>query len=473
MIRPTPVVRLSGDRFAAEGVRGDAMRELQTLDRLNVNDLEVCSRRVRRAGGGVIVCRREFGRRTADIFVPTAQAKQKRPGSGSPTAEERERFVYVVPDCVARYDGLYDLVNNIPDGSLAGWGLGTGRAISILPEGECGLRPGAALPDAGMSREYNVFRLPGGKGSGLLYADGHIPQTGAFSVSCLFRLNAALEYDHDFDDKDVVNPLRTYFLKSGDGTDWTWDCPGSLSPVIGFCSPRLNPAWEETFTYPWAPWNEDFSANTEVLAGAFAAGAACPEAPPLAGEPGSAYWDAAGPNPYPHPMGFVTGVQATGLFVYNGDRLMVAKISDYTTQYGYEPIITGAVKIGTWHHAAATYDEDGAAALYLAELDAPEATAWTGLQPKCALDEAFTGARSGVNHWTLSSENTGEIISEYRMNPAMDVALPRFYHYALSAGQAYMLQLEAFGDVFVADDHEAGELAGKGYTPILVGREEK
>jgi hypothetical protein len=80
-------------------------------------------------------------------------------------------------------------------------------------------------------------------------------------------------------------------------------------------------------------------------------------------------------------------------------------------------------------------------------------------------------AASGVNSGHFISENTGERISGFRMNAALDVALVRFFHHALDADQARLLHFEAFRGEFAADDFEAGPLAAKGLSPIVIGRQ--
>ena len=71
-----------------------------------------------------------------------------------------------------------------------------------------------------------------------------------------------------------------------------------------------------------------------------------------------------------------------------------------------------------------------------------------------------------------SSGEGGEAIAAYRMNVAMDVALPRFFHYALSPGQAWLLSLEALSGLFVADDHETAQAVVQGLTPVTIVKEE-
>jgi hypothetical protein len=54
----------------------------------------------------------------------------------------------------------------------------------------------------------------------------------------------------------------------------------------------------------------------------------------------------------------------------------------------------------------------------------------------------------------------------------MDVALPRFFHYALSPGQAWLLSLEALSGLFVADDHETAQATAYGLAPVTIVKED-
>jgi len=466
--RPTPRLRFSGDAAALAGLRHAALREFDVMRRENVLDLPVYSRSVRFPDGERIVCRR-VGRQDS-ITIEAPQPRHRTlpaPREGSRPTAPNGHF-YAIPECLARYEGRTSLANAIPDGTLAGWTVGLGNAVTVCDRGEVGLPEADGLPEAGIDREVGVFVLPGGVGSGLLFGRSHIPDDTPFSVSCLIRLRQELPYDYTYDAKEVPNPFRTYFLRSDDGQTFTWDCPGSIAPILGFCSPHLHPDWSETVTYPWSPWNADYAHNTELLAGAKRmTEPTCPDAPDLAGE---AYRDACGQD-YPFPYGFILGLQAAGLFLYNGNRLLGARLAHFESQLGYRPALSDPLDLNVWHHAVMTHAEDGTVRLYLARQDRSAAWVYTGTQPLCAMDEACQYTFSGVNAWTLHNGRTGADIGAYRMNPTMDVALPRFFHYALSASQAYLLQLEALDGLFVADDHEAAQGAAHGLSPITIERE--
>lgn len=468
--RPTVRVRLPGEGGDAEGLaglRGAALRELDVLRRENVFDLPVYARSLRLDSGETIVCRQVGQQDMVEIHAPRSRERLPMGRPASPLLPERDGYFYAIPDCLARYEGLSSLVNAIPDGLLAGWSLGLGNDVTVLPAGRAGLPEPMGLDAAGIARELGVFVLPGGSASGLLFGREHIPDGAPFSVSCLVRLREPLDYDYTYDARDVLNPFRAYLLQSTDGRDFTWDCPGSLAPLLGFCSPHLHPDWVETVTYPWSPWNDDFSSNTELLTGAKRVETACPGAPLLAGD---GYLDAAG-QAYPHPYGFVLGLQAAGLFLSNGNRLLGARLSHFESQFGYAPALSDPLEYGLWHHVVMTHAADGTVRLYVAREDRAEADAYTGTQPLCAMDAACAYQASGVNAWTLRNGRTGQAIGAYRMNPVLDVALPRFFHYALSPTQAYLLQLEALAGLFVADDHETAQAVGAGLTPVTIEKE--
>lgn len=472
--QPTTRVRLTGDvagdvadDLRLGGLRAVALRELATMHRENVLDLPVCSRSLRLDGGETIVCRRVGALDSVEIVAPPHRERVRpvRPLPGPRPGDDG--FFYAIPDCLARYDGGSGPENAIPDGALAGWSLGSGNDVTVGDPADAGLLLSDGMPEAGIVREPGVFVLPGGAASGLLFGREHIPDSAPFSVSCLVRLRAPLEYDYIYDARDVLNPLRPYLLRSDDGDSFVRDCPGSLSPLLGFCSPHIHPGWTVDITYPWSPWNEDYAANTERLVGARRVDTVCDGAPLLAGD---AYRDARGAA-YPHPHGFVIGLQAAGLFLANGDCLLGARLSNFESQFGYAPAQTDPLECGVWHHVVMTHKADGTVRLYLAREDDATAAVYGGRQPLCAMDDACAYQMCGVNAWTLRNGDTGQAIGAYRMNPAMDVALPRFFHYALSSEQAYLLQLEAFTGLFVADDHETAQAAALGLTPITIAKE--
>lgn len=465
--RATARLRRFGNADQCAALRGPALRELDAMDRENVFDLPVYSRTMRLPSGEVIACRRLGALDEVEIFARKDRRVRESAAQRLAALAREDGTFFVIPDCLARYEGLSDRTNAIPDGVLAGWSLGLGNDVTVVAATGAGLPAAMGLEAAGITRDIGVFVLPGGAASGILYGREHIPDSAPFSVSCLVRLRQFLDYDYTYDDKGVRNPIRTYLLQGSSDGHYSWECPGSISPLLGFCSPHLHPDWTETVTYPWAPWNLNYETHTQPLAGARRVETACAEAPLLSG---AAYRDAAG-NDYPYPYGFVLGLQAAGLFLYNGNRLLGARLSNFETQTGYAPALTDPLEYGLWHHVVMTHASDGAVRIYLAREDKDDADAYPGLQPLCAMDDACVYQASGVNAWTLHNGLTGEAIGAYRMNPVMDVALPRFFHYALSPTQAFLLQQEALTGLFVADDHEMAQAAALGLTPIIIEKE--
>jgi len=465
--RPAVRLRYCGDAAVLAPLRREALQALEAMRRENVFGLAVYGRETRLPSGGRIVCRRVGEQDVIEIHGPARRESGRLRRPAVRPRPERDGTFYAIPGCLARYEGLTRFANAIPDGDLAGWELGLGAGVTVVEPALAGLPEPLGLPEAGIDREVGVFTLPGGAASGLLYGRAHIPDAAPFSVSCLVRLREYLEYDYTYDARSLPNPIRAYLLQgTGDGV-FAWDCPGGIAPVIGFCSPHVHPDWVETVTYPWTPWNANYRSKTEQLLGAKRAASACPGAPSLA----TAYpRDAAG-NAYPYPDGFVMGLQAAGLFLASGNRLLGVRLSHFETQTGYVPAVTDPLELGLWHHVVMTHEADGAVQVYVAREDAAEAAVYGGVQPLCAMDAACVYQASGVNAWTLRNGLTGAAIGAYRMNPAMDVALPRFFHYALSPVQAWLLQLEALAGLFVADDHEAAQGAALGFVPITVSKE--
>lgn len=469
--RPAVRLRLPADlddEAEVARLRAIGLRELDAMRQENRYELPVYSRSLRLDGGETIVCRRVGSLDSIDILAAPRRERSVpvRPLPGP--RPQGEGFFYAIPDCLARYEGLESLENAIDEGALAGWFVGLGNDVTVASLSDCGLPEADGLPEAGIRRDRGVFVLPGGAASGLLFGRDHIPDSAPFSVSCLVRLREYLDYDDTYDARDVLNPIRAYLLRSDDGGDFVWDCPGSIAPVLGFCSPHPHPDWSADVTYPWSPWNDDFAANTEKLIGVKPAGTACDSAPQLAGQ---AYRDAHGAA-YPYPDGFVMGLQAAGLFLYNGNRLLGARLSHFESQFGYAPALSDPLPYDLWHHVVLTHEEDGTVRLYLAAADAAEATVYAGRQPLCAMDVNCVYQASGLNAWTLQNGRTGAAVGAFRMNPVMDVALPRFFHYALSPAQAYLLQLEALTGLFVADDVESAQAAALGLTPVTIAKKE-
>ena len=303
-----------------------------------------------------------------------------------------------------------------------------------------------------------------------------MPGNATFSFSCAFRLNESLEYDYSFDERGILNPVRSYYLKSSDGKKWTWDCPGSLSPVIGWASPQYFTSDAESVTFPWAPWNDDFT-HESLVTGFRAADNACSGAPRLADawSASSPYWDANDPpNPYPYPKGFITGMRFFGLFVYNGCQLLCGRLNDFMGQYQLSPIVTPGIGLGQWLHATVVQEADGVLNLYLANKTTKNGAHYSamslldGMEPPTVYDAPYDYVFVGYNSWYVKLLTNAEKISHFSMNPRIDVCLPRFYGRSLTMAEAMLLHREALDGVFVADDFEVGQIETAGFVPVLV-----
>ena len=129
--RPAPRLRLAGDAALLAPLRGDALRELAVMHRENVFDLPVYDRQVELESGERILCRRVGEQDYIEILG--AQSGEAGEVAAAPAVRppRRDGEFYVIPDCLARYDGLDSLQNAVPDGALAGWTLGLGADVTV------------------------------------------------------------------------------------------------------------------------------------------------------------------------------------------------------------------------------------------------------------------------------------------------------------------------------------------------------
>lgn len=114
--------------------------------------------------------------------------------------------------------------------------------------------------------------------------------------------------------------------------------------------------------------------------------------------------------------------------------------------------------------------------LYLAEQGKKTIAVASGNQSGGAfLDEDGFGVKEKIRvaamNWRLvptadSPDAAATGLWEYAST--MDLGLLRFYHRELSSAECQLLTMEVFDGVFVADDHEAGQLTAAGYVPIIV-----
>jgi len=467
-------VRYSGDIQAGVERIGLVIQQLQLLKNLNIQNLPLYQTSRGYDDGSQITVFRQGNVYSAAVYVPPKSTIK------IPALEKGQ--VYWIPGCVARYDAavLSSLaksdalhwINSIPTGTLSKEVLRYRSDVSLSARQACGLPVMQSMPEAGITRDGGVFKCSGGVNSGMYLSKEHMPDEAIFSFSCAFRLHKKLEYDYTFDEKGVLNPVRPYYLKKNNGGQWTWDCPGSLSPVIGWASPQYFTADYEKVTFPWSPWNDDFTKKTSVT-GLKAVDIACADAPLLADS--SPYWDKKDPpNAYPYPKGFIVGMRFCGLFIYNGNQLLCGRINDFTKQYQLSPIITSEISLGQWFHAVVVQGKNGTLNLFLANGAAKDTTQYTtmsqiqSMTPPTVYDSKYDYVFLGYNSWDINILTTNERISHFSMNPQIDICIPRFYRRDLTKAEALLLHVEAFGKVFIADDFELGPLEATGFSPVTV-----
>lgn len=181
------------------------------------------------------------------------------------------------------------------------------------------------------------------------------------------------------------------------------------------------------------------------------------------------------PFPVAHPEGYVNGVNIMGLCWINGDRIAAGKICDFETEYNLNPIVSDPIELGVWHHALMTYDDDAKTCLYLTKIGSNTIDMIFSNQSSGSYKNSDDYGESlrlkvGADDWrsSTSADSESSAISQWEYSSSMDIGLMRFYHLALSKSEAQLLTREVLDGVFVADDHEAAELQGKGLRPVLV-----
>lgn len=481
--------RLEGDRERADTLRGVGLQCKAQLQRENAYDYAVFARTWTERDGIRCTVQRNLGplvdAYTITIFCPPrARGGEEEIRVQIPVLQPGQFFY--VPGCVARYDAVLapalpkshavHWINAVPGGALKDAVLNYRKDVVLRTRAACGLPAMEGRDQAGISRNIGVYSLPGGVASGMHLLKEHLPDNKDFSFSCAFRLNESLAYDYTFEERQVLNPIRSYYLKSSDGQQWAWDCPGSLCPVIGWAAPQYFKASQEHITYPWAPWDDDFS-NEFLISGLKAADTVCPDAPLLAESwsASSPYWDRKDPpRPYPHPKGFVTGMRFVGLFVYNGKQLLCGRINDFQGQYQLSPVMTPPIALGEWMHAVVAQEQSGAFTFSLASSATEKGSRYSGvvslepMLPPTAVDAPYDYVFLGYNSWFVDLAQPHETISHFSMNAHLDICLPRFYGRAVNRAEAVLLHREALDGVFVADAFEMGQLVAAGLVPVSV-----
>lgn len=182
------------------------------------------------------------------------------------------------------------------------------------------------------------------------------------------------------------------------------------------------------------------------------------------------------PFPVSHPQGYMIGTNFLGLLWYNGNKILAGKVCDFETEYGLSPIVTNELEIGAWYHVCLTMDADGNCTLYLTKRGDSNPVVFASIQ---SIEEfsAYDGFGQSLkvsvaaDDWRFApavDSTVSNSISQFEFSSYMDMTLLRFLHRALSRTEAVLLAEEAFGQAFVADDAEAGQLQGMGYAGIMV-----
>lgn len=478
---------LTGDRQRAARFRGAVLQLKAGL--------------VAASGGGLISStRREYSdgtvievRKAGNIFQLFVHCPLFASTSGRddviPFVEPGPGQFFYLPECVGRFD-FTSYVNAIPKKKFAAT-MGVGRSVVFLKPSKRGLPAPGVVAAVGLTRDYRVAVMPGdaldtatASASALEFPATMLPSIGAWSVSCMFRLDAPVQYDYTFSQLDVLNAVRPRVLFSGNGTDWRFDCPGSVSPLVGYMRPSLFSSGYVDMTYPWPPYNNDFSKTIRFYGyKEIVPSSDCWTAPLLesAFSDNSPYWDNVSrgdgtTHPYPLPHGVMIGINFMGMMLYDGNRLLAGKVVDFENEWNLSPIISNKLDIGSMYFVCLTHDESSISTLYINKIGTNDVVVYrknqsTGKFPLTdeggASLSVFSGGAS-FHSGDVGESDPSKWYGSYRFSASMDLALPRFFHRALRREEVNLLLLEAFQGVFVADDHEAAALVGRGLQPLMV-----
>uniref|UniRef100_I2Q1D6 Uncharacterized protein n=1 Tax=Desulfovibrio sp. U5L TaxID=596152 RepID=I2Q1D6_9BACT len=183
-----------------------------------------------------------------------------------------------------------------------------------------------------------------------------------------------------------------------------------------------------------------------------------------------------GSQPFPvcHPAGYLIGMNLIGLCWYNGNRIVAGKVCDFQSEYEFPPIISDELDLESWYHVCMTYKENGNTFLYISKKDSRNITYSNKLQSTETFQKTDGQGNPlkinvGSDYFMFASDSEGtNTTSEWFSTSAMDIGLLRFYRHALTKAEAQLLTQEVFDGVFVADDHEAAQLQGKGLQAVTV-----
>ena len=182
------------------------------------------------------------------------------------------------------------------------------------------------------------------------------------------------------------------------------------------------------------------------------------------------------PFPYPYPHGVYLGYNFCGLSLYNGTNILAGKVSNFSSGWRLPPIKTNKIVTGLLYHVCLTYEANGNATLYVTKEGEKTITYYNAMQTtdRFINSDDFGSVDplvSGKFDFLFSSNGTRDsdaIKSKWTFAANMDVALPRIYKRALKKAEAQLLTQEVFDGVFVADDCEATQLMGEGFSPMVI-----
>ena len=182
------------------------------------------------------------------------------------------------------------------------------------------------------------------------------------------------------------------------------------------------------------------------------------------------------PFPVCHPQGYMIGTNFLGLLWYNGNRILAGKICDFESEYSLSPIVSDTLELETWYHVCMTLDKIGNAFLYLTKQFDTNTVIYKGIQSSGGFtaEDGFGEVLKlpvAADDWSFTrspSDPISKYTSQWEFSSYMDITMMRFYHHALTKEEAVLLAKEAFGQAFVADDSEAGQLQANELIAIEV-----
>ncbi|UJX41691.1 hypothetical protein K9F62_03035 [Desulfovibrio sp. JY] len=185
-----------------------------------------------------------------------------------------------------------------------------------------------------------------------------------------------------------------------------------------------------------------------------------------------------GNQPFPvcHSQGYMIGTNFCGLLWYNGNRILAGKICNYESEYSLLPIVSDELDIAAWYHVCLAMDASGNCSLYITKQGDNNTLIFKSMQslgnfvPEDGFGEILK-LPVAADDWSFTrspNDPVSKYTSQWEFSSYMDITMMRFYHHMLTKEEAVLLAKEAFGQAFVADDSEAGQLQGMGMQAMMV-----